>query len=145
VVIEPGQSQTIDFKVGNRSVYPSHQTEKDDLYEISVTVEGQIIGPDGDVIDSDGIIKISDTLLKAKPNKEAATTTVEIKIPEDFEKNSYRVDIIFTRHPIEGVEDVSSTSTITSIKVPIYMGVGDPDEYRNFRFIYGFGRKEYSI
>ena len=136
LVIEPGKSETINFKVGNRSVYPSHQTEKKDLYEISVVVEGQITKQDGTVIDSDGIIKISDTLLKAKPNESAAETTVEIKIPKNFEKNSYRVDIIFTRNPIKGVEDVTNTSAITSIKVPVYLGVGNPDEYANLKTDY---------
>lgn len=133
LVIEPGKSETIKFKVGNRSVYPSHQTEKKDLYEISVVVDGQIIKQDGTVVNSDGIIKISDTLLKAKPNEKAAETTVEIKIPKDFEKNSYRVDIIFTRNPIKGVEDTTNTSAITSIKVPIYLGVGNKDEYSNLK------------
>lgn len=133
LVIEPGKSETIKFKVGNRSVYPSHQTEKKDLYEISVVVDSQIIKQDGTVVNSDGIIKISDTLLKAKPNEKAAETTVEIKIPKDFEKNSYRVDIIFTRNPIKGVEDTTNTSAITSIKVPIYLGVGNKDEYSNLK------------
>lgn len=133
LVIEPGKSETIKFKVGNRSVYPSHQTEKKDLYEISVVVDSQIIKQDGTVVNSDGIIKISDTLLKAKPNEKAAETTVEIKIPKDFEKNSYRVDIIFTRNPIKGVEDTTNTSAVTSIKVPIYLGVGNKDEYSNLK------------
>lgn len=136
MVIEPGTSETITFKVGNRSVFPSHQTEKNDLYEISVAVEAVMTGPDGSPIDTNGIIKISDTLLKAKPNQSAAETTVEIKIPSDFEKNSYRVDIIFTRNPIKGIEDVTNTSAITSIKVPIYMGVGDPNEYANLKTDY---------
>lgn len=136
MVIEPGTSETIKFKVGNRSVFPSHQTEKNDLYEISVAVEAVMTGPDGSPIDTTGIIKISDTLLRAKPNQSAAETTVEIKIPSDFEKNSYRVDIVFTRNPIKGIEDVSNTSAITSIKVPIYMGVGDPDEYANLKTDY---------
>ncbi|MBQ8999273.1 MAG: hypothetical protein IJ086_15800 [Clostridium sp.] len=136
MVIEPGTAQSIKFKVGNRSVFPSHQTEKNDLYEISVAVEAAMTTHDGDVVDTNGIIKISDTLLKAKPNQSAAETTVEIKIPSNFEKNSYRIDIIFTRYPIKGIEDVSSTSAITSIKVPIYMGVGTPEEYANLKTDY---------
>ena len=136
MVIEPGKSETIKFKVGNRSVYPAHQTEKKDLYEIAVVVEGQITKQDGTTIDPEGIIKISDTLLKAKPNEKAAETTVEIKIPKDFEKNSYRVDIVFTRNPIKGIEDTTNTSAITSIKVPVYLGVGDPNEYANLKTDY---------
>lgn len=136
MVIEPGKSESITFKVGNRSVFPSHQTEKNDLYEIAVTVDAEMIGPDGSKIDTNGIIKISDTLLKAKPNQKAVETTVEIKIPKEFEKNSYRVDIIFTRNPIKGVEDTTNTSAITSIKVPVYMGVGNPDEYANLKTDY---------
>lgn len=136
MVIEPGKSETIKFKVGNRSVYPAHQTEKKDLYEVSVVVEGKITKQDGTVVDPTGIIKISDTLLKAKPNEKAAETTVEIKIPSDFEKNSYRVDIVFTRNPIKGIEDTTNTSAITSIKVPVYLGVGDPEEYANLKTDY---------
>lgn len=136
MVIEPGKSETLKFKVGNRSVFPSHQTEKNDLYEIAVTVEAEMVGPDGSKINTDGIVKISETLLKAKPNQKAVETEVEIKIPKEFEKNSYRVDIIFTRKPIKGIEDTSNTSAITSIKVPVYMGVGNPDEYANLKADY---------
>lgn len=136
MVIEPGKSETLKFKVGNRSVFPSHQTEKNDLYEIAVTVEAEMVGPDGSKINTDGIVKISETLLKAKPNQKAVETEVEIKIPKEFEKNSYRVDIIFTRKPIKGIEDTSNTSAITSIKVPVYMGVGNPDEYANLKTDY---------
>lgn len=136
MVIEPGKSETVKFKVGNRSVFPANQEEKNDLYEIVVMVDAQIVGSDGLPVKNDGIVKISNPILKAKPNKKASETSVTIDIPRDFEKNSYRVDIIFTRKPIKGVEDTTNTSAITSIKVPIYMGVGKPSEYAKLKTDY---------
>lgn len=136
MVIKPGTTETIKFKVGNRSVFPSHQTEKNELYEIAVTVEAEMTRADGSKVDTKNIVKISDTLLKAKPNKNAAETTVDIKIPKDFTEDSYRIDVIFTRKPIAGIEDQSSTSAVTSIKVPIYLGVGDPKEYSELKTDY---------
>ena len=136
MVIKPGTTETIKFKVGNRSIFPSHQTEKNELYEIAVTVEAEMTRADGSKIDTKNIVKISDTLLKAKPNKNAAETTVDIKIPKDFTEDSYRLDIIFTRKPIAGIEDQSSASAVTSIKVPVYLGVGDPKEYSELKTDY---------
>lgn len=132
LVIEPGHSENLTFKVGNRSVFPSHQVEKNELYNFNINVEGILYDSENTEIDSKDIIKFDKTTLRCKPN-EAVTVDVNINIPEDFEKNSYQIAIIFTRMPIPGVEDTTNTSAITSIKVPIYLGVGNPDEYSKLK------------
>lgn len=132
LVIEPGTKEVLTFKVGNRSVFPSHQVEKNELYNFEIMVEGKMFEADGTEIPSKDIIKVSDEVLRCKPNQ-SASVDVTIDIPRDFEKNSYEISVIFTRMPIAGIEDTSSTNAITSIKVPVYLGVGDPSEYANLK------------
>ena len=132
LVIEPGTKEVLTFKVGNRSVFPSHQVEKNELYNFEIMVEGKMYESDGTEIPSENIITVSEDVLRCKPNQ-SASVDVTINIPRDFEKNSYEISVIFTRMPIAGVEDTSSTNAITSIKVPVYLGVGDPSEYANLK------------
>lgn len=135
LVIEPGSKETLTFKVGNRSVFPSHQVEKNELYNFEILVEGKMYDNEGIEIKNEDIIKISQSTLRCKPN-EAVSVDVTIDIPSDFEKNSYEIAVIFTRMPIPGVEDTSNTSAITSIKVPVYLGIGNPDEYSKLKTNY---------
>lgn len=135
LVIEPGSKETLTFKVGNRSIFPSHQVEKNELYNFEILVEGKIYDNDNTEIKNKDIIKISQPTLRCKPS-EAVSVDVTIDIPSDFEKNSYEVAIVFTRMPIAGVEDTTNTSAITSIKVPVYLGVGNPDEYSRLKTNY---------
>lgn len=132
LVIEPGSSQVLTFKVGNRSVFPSHQVEKNELYNFEIKVEGKMFDSEGTEISNKDIIKVGEPILRCKPN-EAVSVDVKIDIPKDFEKNSYEASIVFTRMPIEGVEDTTNTNAITSIKVPIYLGVGNPEEYSRLK------------
>lgn len=132
LVIEPGNKETLTFKVGNRSVFPAHQVEKNELYNFEIKVEGKMYENDGTEVINKDIIKISNDTLRCKPNK-SASVDVTIDIPSDFERNSYEASIVFTRMPIAGTEDTSNTNTITSIRVPIYLGVGDPSEYANLK------------
>lgn len=135
LVIEPGSKEVLTFKVGNRSIFPSHQVEKNELYNFEILVEGKMYDNEGTEIKNNGIIKVSQSTLRCKPN-EAVSVDVAIDIPSDFEKNSYEIAVVFTRMPIAGVEDTSNTSAITSIKVPVYLGVGNPDEYSKLKTNY---------
>ena len=47
LVIEPGSKEVITFKVGNRSIFPSHQVEKNELYNFEILVEGKMYDSDG--------------------------------------------------------------------------------------------------
>lgn len=135
LVIEPGSKEVITFKVGNRSIFPSHQVEKNELYNFEILVEGKMYDSDGTEIKDEGIVKVSQPTLRCKPN-EAVSVDVTIDIPSNFEKNSYEIAVVFTRMPIAGVEDTTNTSAITSIKVPVYLGVGNPDEYSKLKTNY---------
>lgn len=135
LVIEPGTKKVLTFKVGNRSIFPSHQVEKNELYNFEILVEGKMYESDGTEIKNNNIIKINKSTLNCKPN-EAVSVDVTIDIPSDFEKNSYEIDIVFTRMPVAGVEDTTNTSAITSIKVPVYLGVGNPSEYSKLKTNY---------
>ena len=132
LVIEPGTKETLTFKVGNRSVFPSHQVEKNELYNFEIMVEGKMYEADGTEVVNKDIISVSSDVLRCKPNQ-SASVDVTIDIPKDFEQNSYEISVIFTRMPIAGVEDTSNTNAITSIKVPVYLGVGDPAQYANLK------------
>lgn len=135
LVIEPGTKKTLSFKVGNRSIFPSHQVEKNELYNFEILVEGKMYESDGTEIKNNNIIKLNKPTLNCKPN-EAVSVDVTVDIPSDFEKNSYEIDIVFTRMPVAGVEDTTNTSAITSIKVPVYLGVGNPSEYSKLKTNY---------
>lgn len=132
LVIEPGTKEVLTFKVGNRSVFPSHQVEKNELYNFEIMVEGKMYEADGTEIVNKDIISVSSDVLRCKPNQ-SASVDVTIDIPKNFEQNSYEIAVIFTRMPIAGVEDTSNTNAITSIKVPVYLGVGDPSQYANLK------------
>lgn len=132
LVIEPGTKEVLTFKVGNRSVFPSHQVEKNELYNFEIMVEGKMYEADGTEIVNKDIISVSSDVLRCKPNQ-SASVDVTIDIPKNFEQNSYEIAVIFTRMPIAGIEDTSNTNAITSIKVPVYLGVGDPSQYANLK------------
>lgn len=132
LVIEPGTKEVLTFKVGNRSVFPSHQVEKNELYNFEIMVEGKMYEADGTEVANKDIISVSSDVLRCKPNQ-SASVDVTIDIPKNFEQNSYEIAVIFTRMPIAGVEDTSNTNAITSIKVPVYLGVGDPSQYANLK------------
>lgn len=135
LVIEPGNKETLQFKVANRSVFSNTQNSKNELYDFRILVEAKIYDSDGLEIKNTDIMKFSKNIMTCKPNK-TDMVEVTVDIPKTFEKNSYKVDLVFTREPIAGVEDVSNTNTISSIKVPIYMGVGNPDEYSKLKTDY---------
>lgn len=135
LVIEPNAKKTLNFKVANQSVFSSQQSSKNELYNFKILVDAKLYDTDGLELSTEGIVNFSKEVLNCKPNKTDSVEVV-INIPKDFEKNSYRIDLLFTRTPIAGVEDLSNTNTISSIKVPVYLGVGNPDEYSKLKTDY---------
>lgn len=132
--IEPGQSKDIVFSVGNKSIFPADQTEKKELYKFKIEVSAVLEDSEGIEMDTTNIVKFNKTILECKPS-EMDKTTLSINIPKDFEKNAYKLYIKFTRQPVSGIEDTQN-KTYSVIKVPIYLFVGNEDEFNKLKSDY---------
>lgn len=132
--IEPGETKEIVFSAGNKSIFPEDHVDKYDLYKFKIDVSATLEDMDGTVIDTTNIIKFNKDSLECKP-KEADKVTATISIPEDFERNAYKMYVNFTRQPVAGIEDVSNT-TYSVIKVPVYIFVGDESEFSKLKADY---------
>lgn len=134
IVIKPGETYTKKFTMGNKSIFPNNQTEKNDLYKISVNVGAILEDINGVELPVNNILSFDKTTLSAKPG-ETDEVNVTISIPQDYEEGAYKAYLVFTREPIQGLETTGNT-TYTSIKVPIYIFVGDEDVYNSLKLDY---------
>lgn len=132
LILEPGDSKVIEFNIGNQSKFPSNEKSKFNLYEFGVHIQPSLLDSDMNPIASKGILNVDTPSVKIKPNQ-SKPIKLKISIPKDFEKNEYIIHLSFTRTPLKSVETSGSTNAVSSIKVPIYIGVGNPSEYSKLK------------
>lgn len=134
LVLDKGDSHELSFTVGNRSVFPSEDVDKFNLYNFKIEMFCEIENQYGVFIDSTGIVSFNKDWLSCRP-KETDSVNVNLTIPDDFVPGSYTFYINFKRYPIEGLEDVGAV-TYSVIQVPIYVFIGDSEAYSKLNFDY---------
>lgn len=132
--IEPGETKQITFSVGNKSIFPEEHVEKNELYKFEIDITATLEDSDGLEIDLTNIISFDKKTLKCAP-KEADKLIATISIPENFERNAYKLYVNFTRKPVSGIEDLN-TVAYSTVKVPVFIFVGNEDEFNKLKTDY---------
>ena len=124
-----GESKEFKFRIGNRA----EGKFKD--YNLDIEIEGVFESESGDVVNNEDIISVDKSKVTLKPN-EIIDVKLNVNIPKDFNIGNYTAYIDFTKKPISeaGILDVENT-----LRVPIYMFVGDKEAYLKTSVDYDVG------
>lgn len=131
-VIPPGSQSSLKFTVGNLSKLDKQNSHRYDDLLFKIIPNAVIVNSDGYELPNNNLVTFDKKLLHCKPDK-TDSVNVTLNIPKDFPEDSYTVYLEFYRLPLSGIEDKSNQTNITTIKVPIYLGVGDPEQYNKLK------------
>ena len=122
--INIGESKNFTFAVANNS-----RNVPNNSLKLTVNIEGVMESQYGEKIENNGIVKFdkNQMLLDINGTEELTAT---VNIPKNFIAGNYIVYVSFIQQPIEGFSLGAQTN---AIKVPIYLFVGENDDYSKLK------------